>query len=133
LKGETTSRVQRAGSSTGKAIQAMVLFSTILGVLFLVQANGVLPAFVFDFVAIGWCLFAVDSVLTFSAPRPAYALAFVLSILALGSSVPQSAHWAFISNGDLLPAATFVAGVVAQFSLIVLVPYHFIAEKRRPA
>jgi hypothetical protein len=130
LKGEAP-KVQRARSNGEKAIQAMVLFSTLLGMLFLVQANGLLPALVFDFVATGWILFVVDSVLTFAAPRPAYALAFVLAILALASSLPQSAHWAFIINGDLLPAATFVLGVVAQFSLLVLVPFHFMTERRR--
>lgn len=116
-----------------KVIQGLVVFSAVLGVLFLVLAKGSIPDFVFDFVAVGWLLFVVDSILTFARPRPAYLLAFALAILALGSSLPQSSHWAFISNGDLLPAATFVVGSAAQLLLVVLVPYYFATTRRRPA
>ena len=118
--------------SSGRAIQAVVLFSTVLGVPFLWQVEGLLPPYVFDFVATGWLLFLIDSALTFLRPRASYALAFVLALLALGSSLPQSAHYAFIEEGAILPSATFIAGTVAQALLLVLVPYHFLG-KRRPS
>lgn len=79
----------------------------------------------FEFVAFGWVLFIVDAALTFVRPRASYALALVLAILALVSSLPQSAHWAFIANGDLLPAATFLAGSAVQVVLAILVVYYF--------
>ena len=116
--------------STGRVIQSLILFSTVLGVIFLVQVYGVVPAEVFGFVAVGWVLFVVDSVLTFTNPRISYYLGFVLAILALSSSLPQSAHYAFIENGVLLPAATFVLGSLAQVLLLVLVPYHFLVRRR---
>ena len=117
----------------GRAIQASVLLSVILGVLFLVQAYGLVPAFVFDFVAVGWVLFVIDAVLTFVYPRLAYALAFVLAVLALVSSLPQSSHWAFVANGDLLPAFTFLAGSAVQVALLVLVSYYFAVSRRKRA
>ncbi len=116
---------------TGKAIQASVFLSVILGILFLVQAYNVVPSFVFEFVAVGWVLFVIDGVLTFLRPRESYALALVLAILALGSSLPQSSHWAFIGNGDILPAFTFLAGSVVQVVLIILVVYYFAVGRRR--
>jgi hypothetical protein len=115
---------------TGRLIQALVLFSTLLGVLFLVQVYGVLPAAVFDFVALGWVLFVVDSILTFTNPSVSYAMAFALALLALVSSLPQTVHYAFIENGVILPAVTFILGTTAQVLLLVLVPYHFIRRRR---
>ena len=116
--------------STGRVIQSLVLFSTALGVLFLSQVYGVLPVKVFDFVAVGWVLFVIDSVLTFYNPRVSYFMAFVLAALALFSSLPESAHYAFVENGVILPAATFVLGTLAQVLMLLFVPYHFIRERR---
>ena len=115
---------------SGRSIQAVILFSAALGVLFLWQAAGLLPGFVFDFIAFGWVLFVVDSALTFVRPRISYLLAFVLAILALSASLPQSAHWAFIQEGDLVPAAIFITGSIAQILLLILVPYHFVRGRR---
>lgn len=115
----------------GKAIQASVFLSVILGVLFLAQAYSLVPSFVFEFVAVGWVLFVVDAVLTFLSPKPAYALALALAVLALASSLPQSSHWAFIANGDVLPAFTFLAGSAVQVALVVLVLYYFIPRRKR--
>jgi hypothetical protein len=117
--------------SSGRAIQALVIFSTVLGVAFLWQVNGILPSYVFDFVATGWVLFLIDSVLSFMRPRFSYAMAFVLALLALTSSLPQSAHYVLIEEGAVLPAATFIAGTLAQVLLLVLVPYHFLVVRRR--
>lgn len=114
----------------GRAIQLLVLFSTALGVVFLWQVYGLLPADAFDFVATGWVLFVVDSALTFLRPRVSYYLAFVLAFLALASSLPQSAHYAFVEEGALLPSATFVIGSVAQVLLLIFVPYYFLRERR---
>ncbi|MDV3293479.1 MAG: hypothetical protein LYZ70_04335 [Nitrososphaerales archaeon] len=83
------------------------------------------------FVAAGWIFFAVDSLLTFTKPKASYYLAFVLAGLALGSSLPQTAHYAFIASGQLLPSTTFILGSVAQVLLVVLVPYHFLRARRR--
>ena len=115
----------------GKAIQASVFLSIILGVLFLVQAYSALPSFVFQVVAVGWVLFVVDGALTFLRPVISYVLAFILAILALGSSLPQSTHWAFVANGDMLPAFTFLAGSAVQVALLFLVAGYFVARRAR--
>jgi len=116
--------------SVPKLIQALILFSVVLGVLFLAQAYTLVPSFVFDLVSAGWVLFVVDAALTFYRPRVSYYLAFVLALLALGSSLPQTAHYAFIEEGDFGPAATFILGSAAQVLLVILVPYHFLRERR---
>ncbi len=114
----------------GRAVQSLVVFSAVLGVPFLLEVNGLLPAAAFDFVFAGWVLFVVDAFLTFLRPVPAYALAFVLAILALASSLPQSAHYGLIESGELLQAATFVLGSAAQVLLLVLVPLYFLGRRR---
>ena len=114
----------------GRLIQLVVLFSTLLGILFLIEVYGLLPSDVFLFVTVGWVLFVIDSILTFTNPRVSYGMAFALALLALASSLPQTAHYAFVENGVLLPAITFILGTVAQVSLLVLVPYYFLKQKR---
>lgn len=116
--------------STPRAIQVLVVFSVVLGEVFLIQAYTLVPTDVFDFVATGWALFVVDSALTFVRPRVSYYLAFVLALLALGSSLPQTAHYALVESGDLLPAATFILGSAAQVLLVILVPYHLLRGRR---
>ena len=112
-------------------IQALIVFSVLIGASFLYEAQGLLPADVYTFVTVGWVLFVVDAVLTFVRPRLSYFLAFVLAILALASSLPENAHYAFIEQGDLVPALIFILGSAAQVLLIVMVPYHFLSARRR--
>ena len=108
----------------------LIFFSTILGAAFLYEASGLVPAEVWDFVATGWILFVIDSFLTFVRPETSFYLAFVLAALALGASLPQPAHYAFISEGSIVPAAIFVSGSIAQGALLVLVPLHVIVRRR---
>ena len=116
--------------SSGGAVQALVLFSTALGILFLWQAGGLLPAPVFYAISAGWALFLVDSILTFVRPRVSHYLAIVLAALALAVSLPQSAHYAFIQEGAVLPATIFIAGSAAQVLLLIFAPYHILATRR---
>ena len=103
------------------AIQALILASSVLGVALLYEISPLVPAFVFDFVAVGWALFVLDSILTFIRPVVSYYFGFVLAVLALGASLPQSAHWSFIQNGLLVPSLIFLTGSAMQIAIIVLV------------
>lgn len=96
----------------------------------LLEINSVVPADVFDFVSVGWALFVVDSALTFLKPVASYYLGLVLALLALSASLPQSAHWAFIENGLLIPTAIFVVGSVMQVLIVVLVLYYAVSVRR---
>lgn len=118
---------------TAEAIKWLVYFSVALGVVFLVQAYSLLPADVFDFIATGWALFVVDAVLLSFRPALAYYLAFALAVLALASSLPQSAHYAFIEAGEVLPSLTFILGSAAQALLVVFVPLNEWQSRRRRA
>jgi hypothetical protein len=118
-------------ASTGRLIQYLVLASTLLGVLFLWVAYPVLPPLAFDFVAFGWVLFAVDSVLTFLRPTISYYLAFLLALVALVETLSQPAHYVLIEQGDLLATAIIVLGSVVQALILLAVPYHFVLERRK--
>lgn len=114
-----------------KVIQGLILFSTVLGLVFLWQALPVLPADVFGFVAFGWALFAIDSALTFVRPKASYYLGLVLAFLALYETLSQPAHFALVAGGNLLASATIVLGVAAEALLIVSAAYYILLERRR--
>ena len=114
-----------------KAIQGLILFSTVLGVVFLWQAYPLLPSAVFGFVAFGWVLFVVDSGLTFAKPRASYYLGLVLSALALSMTLSQPAHFALVASGNLLAAFTIIAGSAAEALLVILVGYYAVSERRK--
>ena len=118
-------------SALARIIQGLILFSTLLGVVFLWQAYHLLPTIAFDFVAVGWGLFAVDSALTFFRPRASYYLGLVLAVLALGETLSQPEHYALVRSGNLLAAATLVLGSLAQVFLIIAVSYYLVSERRR--
>jgi hypothetical protein len=107
------------------ALRGLILFSTLLGVLFLFLAFGSIPAPVFDLIGVGWVFFVAASVMLFVRPRTAFAMAFVLAILALSVSLPEPAHYAFFTAGEFLQGTVFLLGSSAQALLIVLVPYYF--------
>jgi hypothetical protein len=118
-------------SGTGRAIQLLIIFSTLLGIAFLWVANGVLPGAVFDFIAIGEAAFAIDSVLTFARPVWSYYLGLVLAVLALTVSLPQSAHYALIETGQVVQASIFIVGSAAQALIILFVIYRFVKGRRK--
>jgi hypothetical protein len=118
-------------SSLTRAIQGLILFSTVLGLIFLWQAYPLLPTDAFDFVSLGWVLFAVDSALTFARPNISYYLGLVLAVLALASTLSQPAHFALVASGNLLASATIILGSIAEILLIVLAAYYIVTERRK--
>ncbi len=114
-----------------RAIQGLILFSTALGVVFLWQVYPLLPAPAFDFVAFGWVLFLVDSILTFVRPTASYYLGLVLALLALGETLSQQSHYALIESGNLAATTTLVLGSVAQVLLISFVAYYLLRRRRK--
>jgi len=116
---------------TGRLLQGLILFSTLLGVVFLAQVYSRLTPIGFDIVAVGWLLFVLDSILTFVRPTVSYYLAFVLSLATIAETVFQPAHYSILFSGDLLAASTIVVGSVAQVLLVILVPYYFRSERRK--
>ena len=115
---------------TARAIQVLIVGSVLLGVALLFEINSLVPWFVFDFIALGWALFVVDSVLTFVRPALSYYFGLVLAVLALSASLPQSAHWAFIEEGLLIPSAIFITGSVMQVLIVILVLYYAFSVRR---
>lgn len=110
---------------TARLIQGLILFSVALGPVFLWQVYFLLPAVGFDVVATGWVLFVADGALTFLRPRLAYALGFLLAVLALTASLGETQHYVILQSGEVLPSLTLILGDAAQVLLIMMVPYHF--------
>ena len=117
--------------STEKVIQALIIFSTVLGILFLWQVFSVLSSFVFYVLLLGWVLYVIASALTFFRPKLSYYLAFVLALATLAESLSQPAHYSLLWGGDVLAAVTLVLGDSAQVLLLILVLYYFISERRK--
>ena len=117
--------------SPQRLIQGLILFSTLLGVVFLWQARPVLPTDIFAFVAFGWALFVVDSVLTFTRPMASYYLGVVLGFLALYGTLSQPEHFALVASGNLLASVTIILGSAAEVLLIVSVAYYLASERRK--
>jgi hypothetical protein len=116
--------------ATAKAIQGLILLATVLGALFLWEVYPLLPAAGFDFVAIGWVLFVVDSILTFIRPRASFYLGFVLALVALVASFGEPEHYQILQSGDPLHVSTLVLGDAIEILLLLLVPYFFLRARR---
>ena len=113
-----------------KAIQTVILASTIFGAVFLYEVYPLLPSFVFESVAFGWVLFVLDSLLTFVRPRASFYLGLVLAIIALGVTLTSPAHWALITGGNVPASATIVTGSALEIILIVLIGLYMIGGRK---
>lgn len=118
-------------STLPRIIQGLILFSTVLGVVFLWQAYPLLPADAFGFVAVGWVLFVADSFLTFLRPMASYYLGVALGVLALGATLSQPAHFALVGSGALLASATIVLGSAAEALLVVIGAYYLMSTRKK--
>jgi hypothetical protein len=117
--------------TAGKVIQGLIIFSAVLGVFFLWQAQPLLPPDVFDILTFGWLLFVVDSVLTFLRPTISYYLGLVLAVVALSETLTQPEHYALIENGNVPATIILVLGSVAQALLIAAVIWFIISGRRK--
>jgi len=117
--------------STARVIQGLIIFSAILGVFFLWQAQPLLPSDVFDVLAFGWLLFVADSILTFVRPRISYYLGLVLAIVALSETLTQPEHYALVENGNVPATIILVLGSATQALLIGSVIWYIVSERRK--
>jgi hypothetical protein len=120
-------------SSLPRVVQGLILFSTVLGVVFLWQAYPLLPSDAFGFVAFGWVLFVVDSCLTFIRPMASYYLGIVLGVIALGATLSQPAHFALVGSGAILASATIILGAAAEVLLVIIGAYYVITIRKKDA
>jgi hypothetical protein len=117
--------------SLAKAIQGVIIFSTVLGVFFLWQAYPLVPTDVFDFVAFGWVLFVFDSVLTFVKPRVSYYFGMALGVIALGETLSQPEHYQLVASGNVPATIILVLGSITEALLIVLVAIYIVGEQKK--
>ena len=116
---------------TARVIQGLIIFSALIGVVFLLQVYTLLPAAGLYFVTTGWVLFVVDSILTFYRPKASFYLGFVLAVLALAASLGEPQHYLIPQSGNYLAIATLFLGAGAQILLIVLIPLHIFRQRNK--
>ncbi len=117
--------------SLARLIQGLIIFSTALGVVFLWQAQPLVPSDVFYILTFGWVLFAADSVLTFVRPKISFYLGLVLGIVALTETLSQPEHYSLVENGNVPATIILVVGSVAQALLIGTVLYFLVSGRRK--
>ena len=117
--------------AVGKLIQALIVFSAVLGVFFLWQAQPLLPRDVFGILTFGWLLFVADSFMTFVRPKISYYLGLVLAVIALSETLAQPEHYALIENGNVPATVILVLGSVVQALLIASVIWYVVSERRK--
>ena len=117
--------------SVARAIQGLIVFSTVLGVFFLWQAYPLLPGDVFDILAFGWLLFLFDSLLTLVRPTASYYFGLVLAVVALSETLTQPEHYALVENGNVPATIILVVGSIAQAILIGSVVWFVVSKRRR--
>ncbi|MEM0074908.1 MAG: hypothetical protein QXR69_02815 [Conexivisphaerales archaeon] len=108
-----------------------IYLTVLLGPLLLFQVYGLVELWLFSSLFVGWLLYIVAVVLIATNRAVGYALAFVLSLLVLATSLPQPEHYTFFSAGDLLAGVTFVIGSVLQLIILVLSPIHIFRLRKK--
>ncbi len=117
--------------SVPRLIQGLILFSTALGVVFLWQAQPLVPSDVFYILTFGWVLFLADSVLTFLRPKVSFYMGLVLGVVALTETLSQPEHYSLVENGNVPATIILVVGSVAQALLIGTVLYYLVSARKR--
>ncbi len=69
------------------------------------------------------------AVLAATGRRVAYPLAFILAILTLAVSLPQSEHYSFVEAGLSLASITFLVGSALQLMVLILISVYLWREK----
>ena len=117
-----------------RAIQGLILFSTLLGVFFLWQAYPLIfpvVPYVFYALLLGWVLFVFDSILTFVRTRVSFYLGVVLAAIALTETLIQPEHYSLIQSGNVSAAIIIVLGSVSQALLIVLTIFYLVTSRKK--
>jgi hypothetical protein len=105
-------------------IDLLIYLTVVVGVVLLPQLFLLVPTWLFFSVLVGWIAYLAVAVLAAARRRIAYPLAFVLSILTLGVSLPQPAHYSYVEAGLSLASSTFIVGSALQVVLLVLIPIY---------
>jgi hypothetical protein len=110
--------------SLRRTIDLLIYLTVALGVVLLPQLFLLVPTWLFFSVLVGWLAYLAVAVLAAAGRRIAYPLAFVLSILTLGVSLPQPEHYSYVEAGFSLASSTFIVGSALQVVLLILIPIY---------
>lgn len=110
--------------SLRQAINLLIYLTVALGIVLLPQLFLVVPTWLFLSVLVGWLVYLAVAVMVAAGRQIAYPLAFVLSILTLGVSLPQPQHYSYVAAGLSLASSTFIVGSSLQVILLVLIPIY---------
>ena len=110
--------------SLRRTIDLLIYLTVAVGMVLLPQLFLLVPTWLFFSVLVGWLAYLAVAVLAAAGRRIAYSLAFVLSILTLGVSLPQPEHYSYVEAGLSLASSTFILGSALQVVLLILIPIY---------
>ena len=110
----------------------LIYASVILGVALLVQLYVLMvPSWLFYSILAGWILYLVVAIAVATGRDKAYPAALALSIVTLIVSLPQPEHYSLAEAGPTLASLTFIAGLMLQIGVIILVTSSMFLERRQ--
>jgi len=110
----------------------LIYASVILGVALLVQLYVLMvPPWLFYSILAGWILYLVVAIAVATGRDKAYPAALALSIVTLIVSLPQPEHYSLAEAGPTLASLTFIAGLMLQIGVIILVTSSMFLERRQ--
>ena len=116
--------------SLRRTIDLLIYLTVALGVVLLPQLFLLVPTWLFFSVLVGWLAYLAVAALVAAKRRIAYPLAFALSILTLGVSLPQPEHYSYVKAGLSLASSTFIVGSALQLVLLVLIPIYLYRTRK---
>ena len=116
--------------SLRRTIDLLIYLTVALGVVLLAQLFQLVPTWLFFSVLVGWLAYLATAVMVAAGRRIAYPLAFVLSILTLGVSLPQPEHYSYVEAGISLASSTFIVGSALQVVLLILIPIYLYRTRK---
>src|SRR5438309_7927390 len=115
-----------------RAAKWLVYASVILGIALLIQLYALMvPSWLFYSILAGWILYLVVAIAVATGRDKAYPAALALSIVTLAVSLPQPEHYSLAEAGPTLASLTFIAGIMLQIGVIILVTSSMFLERRQ--
>ena len=118
-------------ASLKRWMDSVVFASALLGLLLLYEAAPLVPRWLLASLATGEAAYAICALGVARGVRGAYFAILALAFLVLAVSLPQPAHYAFATSGDIGAFAIFAIGSLLQGSLLVMIPVYLRRTRRR--
>src|SRR5256712_13378388 len=115
-----------------RGVNWLIYASVFVGVALLAQLYALMvPSWLFYSILGGWGLYLVVSIGVATGREKVYPAALILSIATLAVSLPQPEHYSVAEAGPTLASLTFIAGLLLQIGVIILVTSFLIPRRKQ--